>query len=293
MPQKKAQADESPALLTLQNALDRACLFLATVENPRSKNPHLDAEILLCHILKKPRTYLLAWPESHLTAEQNQQFQALLARRLKGEPIAYILGEKEFWSLSLEVTPDTLIPRPDTELLVELVLQTLSVTTQTIADLGTGSGAIALAIAKERSDWQVIATDKYPATLAIAERNAKKLALHNIHFYAGDWCDALGEMQCNAIVSNPPYIAADDRHLADLSFEPQHALIAGENGLRDLHEIIDQAQKHLVKGGWLFLEHGFDQAFFVEKHMQQVGYKNIHTHRDLSGHSRVTMGQFL
>jgi release factor glutamine methyltransferase len=274
---------------TLQSALHDACLFLTS-----SENPHLDAELLLSHTLKKPRSYLFAWPEYQLTAEQHQQFQQLLARRLKGEPIAYILGEKEFWSLALEVTPDTLIPRPDTELLVELVLQTLpTTTTQTIADLGTGSGAIALAVAKERSHWQVIATDKYPATLAVAKRNADQLALSNIRFYIGHWCDALPAIRANAIVSNPPYIAADDRHLADLSFEPKHALIADENGLRDLNDIVDHAQKYLVTGGWLFLEHGFEQALFVQARMLQAGYKNISICRDLNGHPRVTMGQFL
>jgi len=275
---------------TLQNILHQASLFLARLENPR-----LDAEILLAHALKKPRSYLFAWPEYELTPEQVHPFQALLARRLEGESIAHILGEKEFWSLTLEVTPETLIPRPDTELLVELALQKLPETApQIVADLGTGSGAIALAIAKERPHWQIIATDNYPATLAVAKRNAHQLMLPNIRFYLGDWCEALPPGKLNAVISNPPYIAVGDPHLAspDLLFEPQQALVSGEEGLYDLEQIINQAVKHLAEDGWLLLEHGFDQALAVQQRMQETGYENISTHCDLSAHPRVTMGQW-
>lgn len=287
----------------LQNTLLSAVQLLKHTESAR-----LDAEILLAHVLKKVRSYLLAWPEYVLTAEQNQQFQNLLARRLKGESIAHILGEKEFWSLTLEVTPDTLIPRPDTELLVELALQKLPENAvQMIADLGTGSGAIALAIASERPHWQIIATDKYPETLAVAKRNAAKLGLVNVYFYLGNWCEALLHIdnfqtekteirtKFNAIISNPPYISASDPHLRspNLLFEPQQALISDKDGYADLNQIINQAKAHLFEGGWLLLEHGFDQAVVVQQQMQAAGYKNISSHRDLSGHLRATAGQYV
>jgi release factor glutamine methyltransferase len=276
---------------TLQDALSQAYQLLVSIENPR-----LDTEILLAHILKKPRSYLLTWANATLTIEQTEQFQYLLKRRLQGEPIAYILQEKEFWSLNLEVTPDTLIPRPDTELLVELILEKLpKASSQTIADLGTGSGAIALAIAKERPNWEIIATDNYLQTLAVAQRNAKRLGLENIHFYQGNWCEALPNGLVNAIVSNPPYIAEDDIHLnsAELSFEPQHALISGKDGLTALTCIIQQAKKYLAHDGWLLLEHGFDQSRAVQQLLAEAGYKMITSHADLNGHLRVTTGIFL
>lgn len=269
------------------------CLQQAYQTLKSTENPRLDAELLLAHVLKIPRTHLLIWPERIVTTSENQQLQQLLQRRLSGESIAHIFGEKEFWSLTLQVTHDTLIPRPDTELLVELVLEKLDKNpVQTVADLGTGSGAIALAIAKERPHWQIIATDNYPATLAVAKRNADRLALTNICFYEGDWCAALPPQLFSAIVSNPPYIAADDPHLMtpNLSFEPRHALVGGDDGLRDLYCIIDQAKTHLAPGGWLLLEHGFDQASFVYQQMQIAGYKDGSTHHDLAGHPRVTMG---
>jgi release factor glutamine methyltransferase len=276
--------------MTLQNALRQATTLLAA----SSQNPRLDAEILLAQTLQKPRSYLIAWPEYSLPDDQNVHFQMLLERRLKGEPIAHILGKKEFWSLTLEVTSDTLVPRPETELLVELALKTLPTTlSQTVADLGTGTGAIALAIAVERPHWQVIATDNYPATLAVAQRNAKTLGLSNIQFYQGDWCEALPPQKLDAILSNPPYIAASDVCLdaTDLSFEPQHALISGETGFDALQCIIDQAKMYLVPNGWLFLEHGFEQGVLVQRAMERAGYKNISTWRDLSEHPRVTLGQ--
>jgi len=273
----------------LQDALLTAYQDLAPLENPR-----LDAEILLAHVLKKPRSFLLAWPEQMLTVEQSQQFLRLLEYRLEGKTIAHILGEKEFWSLSLEVTQDTLIPRPDTELLVERVLHTLPADIpQTVADLGTGSGAIALAIAKERPHWQIIATDNYPATLAVARRNADKLSLKNVTFYAGDWCEALPPGLLHAVISNPPYIAFGDPHLLspELSCEPHHALVSGHDGLQALNIIIEQAHKHLAQDGWLFLEHGFDQALAVREKMKKAGYKNSCTYRDLGENPRVTVGQ--
>lgn len=279
---------------TIHHALLNASQRLA-----HTISPQLDAEILLAHALQKPRSYLLAWPEQLLTSAQNQTFEQLLARRLQGESVAHLLGEKEFWSLTLSITSDTLIPRPDTELLVELVLKILPTDAEKIvADLGTGSGAIALAIASERPNWQIIATDNYSKTLDVAKYNAAQLKINNIYFYLGDWCDALPKElagKINIIVSNPPYIAADDPHLhaPELLFEPQHALVSAQNGYDDLNKIVDQAKYYLVVGGWLLLEHGFNQAPLVQQYMHQAGYCHINTHPDLSGHPRVTVGQWL
>jgi release factor glutamine methyltransferase len=268
----------NPTPLTIHHTLHQAAALLTHAENP-----HLDAEILLAHVLEKPRSYLFAWPESLLTASQAQQFQQLLARRLHGEPIAHILGEKEFWSLTLSVTRDTLIPRPDTELLVERVLQQFpEEPAQTIADLGTGTGAIALAIAKERPGWQVVATDLYPATLRVAQYNAHQLAIENIQFYAGDWCAALPAQKFDILVSNPPYIAIGDPHLVSpaLSYDPPQALISGKEGLDAIHCIIEQAPAYLMSGGWLFLEHGYNQALAVREKMEKTGYTQIVAHPD-------------
>ncbi len=254
----------------------------------------LDAELLLCHVSGLSRGPLHAYPEKVLTPAQYQQFQALVQRRYNGEPLAYLLQQKEFWSLTLEVTPDTLIPRPETELLVELTLAQLPAeSVQSIADLGTGSGAIALALALEHPHWRITATDNYPATLAVAQRNAQRLAITNIEFYQGDWLAALPPTHFDAIISNPPYIAEHDAHLADLTYEPSHALSAGSDGLDALNKIIRQAWNYLRGGGWLLLEHGFDQALAVQHQLQTMGYQDVTTHRDLAGHARVTVGRKL
>jgi release factor glutamine methyltransferase len=277
-----------PSPATLQNILRQAIACLTETDTPQ-----LDAEILLTHVLQKPRSYLFAWPERVLTEAEQQHFLTLLTRRLAGEPIAHLLGEKEFWSLPLSVTPDTLIPRPDTELLVAIVLERFPAhPPQCLADLGTGSGAIALAIATERPNWRIIATDFYPATLAVAQENAGRLGLKNVHFYQGDWCAALPPEKIPLIVSNPPYIAAGDPHLSALSYEPAHALISGKTGLDDLHCIIMQAPLHLTQGGWLFLEHGFDQAPAVRQKMEEAGYEAIQTYPDIAGNPRVTGGRW-
>jgi release factor glutamine methyltransferase len=254
----------------------------------------LDAELLLCHVSGLPRTTLYAHPKHTLTPEQYQQFQALLQRRSNGEPLAYLLHQKEFWSLILDVTPDTLIPRPETELLVELALTTLpSDTVQHVADLGTGSGAIALALATERPHWRIIATDNYPATLAVARRNAQRLGITNVAFRQGDWLTALPSTYFDAIISNPPYIAEHDTHLANLTYDPLHALSAGNNGLTALYTIIEQALNYLHADGWLLLEHGFNQALAVQQKLHTMSYQEVVTHRDLAGHARVTMGRKL
>lgn len=252
----------------------------------------LEEEVLLAHVLGVNRSYLYAHPERTLTETEQTQFAMLMNRHEKGEPIAYLTGHREFWSLDLMVTADTLIPRPETELLVETVLEFN--TGDLIADLGTGSGAIALALAYERPDWTLYATDSSKNALAIAKKNAERLNIKNIYFYQGFWCAALPEIKLDLIVSNPPYIAEGDLHVeqAVLAYEPLSALISGEGGLQDIKHIIQEAAFYLKSGGYLLLEHGFEQAKIVQNIFLEVGYTNITTRRDLSGLPRVTIGQW-
>lgn len=259
-------------------------------------NPQLEAELLLARAMQVSRSYLYAYPEKTISSQQLELLQQMLKRRRDGEPMAYILEEKEFWSLNLRVTPDTLIPRPETELLVELVLQIVpKEIKQKVADLGTGSGAIALALGKERPQWQITATDQSAAALEIAQQNAQRLAIKNIDFYQGAWCSALPKKNYHALVSNPPYIPQADPHLSqgDLRFEPQSALVSGKDGLDAIRIITAQALQYLMPGGYLFLEHGFDQAAAVRQLLLQAGYQQIRSFRDLSGQERVSLGQLL
>lgn len=260
-----------------------------------SDTPQLDVELLLGSILNYSRSQLLINSEKTLSELQETQFLKLIDRRSNGEPIAYLIGEREFWSLPIIVTPDVLIPRPETELLVELVLGKFSTTPRIkIADLGTGSGAIALAIAHERPHWQIVATDKSEKALVVAKNNAKQLTITNIEFRLGDWTQALKNEKFDAIVSNPPYIPENDPHLktGDLHFEPQDALVSGVDGIRDLTLIIEQARNYLKPNGWLMVEHGYDQGREVVELFKKNGYKHIQDYVDLSGISRVTVGSF-
>ncbi len=258
--------------------------------------PRLEAEVLLASLLDKPRTYLVAWPEMSLSKEQALSFQTMIERRAAKEPIAYITGRREFWSLDLEVTPDTLIPRPETETLVERALEHIPETKpMKIADLGTGSGAIAAAIASERPMCDIIATDCSHSTIQVAQRNFRRLGLHNIKTSMGEWCSALPTgRKFDIIVSNPPYIADGDGHLAHngLPWEPQRALRSGNDGLDDLTRIIKETPRHISSNGWLFLEHGFDQGGRVRTLLKEAGFSTIHTSQDLAGHDRVSIGQF-
>jgi release factor glutamine methyltransferase len=252
----------------------------------------LDAELLLAHVLGCNRTSFYMRPEQVLTTAQYKNFETLLQRRALGEPLAYLTGQREFWSLPLTVTPDTLIPRPETELLVECALMLLSGRTDIrIADLGTGSGAIAIALAMELPHAAIVAIDQSTAALAVAKDNAERLCPDRIDFCEGDWCLALPDQSFDLIVSNPPYVAAADPALQNdgVRFEPVTALAAGHDGLDAIRAIIPAARRHLAIGGVLLLEHGADQAEAVTALLLQHGYRAIETHRDLAGLPRVTV----
>ena len=260
-----------------------------------SPTPRLDAEVLLRHITGFTRAQLITHAADALTSEQQSQLQKLLTRRAQGEPVAYLTGTREFWSLELHVTPDVLIPRPDTELLVEQALKLIPREAHwQIADLGTGSGAVALAIAFERPDCRVVATDLSTAALVVARRNAHRLGIANVAFYQGEWFVPLTGLKFEVIVSNPPYIATDDLHLqqGDLRFEPRTALVAGPEGLDALQCITREAPTHLRTGGHLLLEHGAGQAEAVAGLLATQGCTNIVLCRDLADLPRVTVAHY-
>lgn len=267
--------------------------LLAASRLPDSDTPTLDIELLLAHVLGKSRSYLLTWPERELTADQLVAFDALLQRRLRGEPVAYLLGNQGFWSLELRVSPDTLIPRPDTERLVEVALELGPPHAARVLDLGTGTGAIALALAAERSQWQVVGVDRMPGAVALAETNRSQLNLTNARFLTSGWFSALTGQRFELIVSNPPYIAADDPHLqqGDVRFEPASALVSGADGLDDIRYIIDTVPGYLTPGGWLLLEHGWQQADAVRALLTQAGFAAVQSWRDLGGQQRVSGGR--
>lgn len=270
------------------------------VDSPSSR---LDAEVLLAWVLGRDRSYLFSHPEAVLSEQQWHAYSTLVARRAAGEPVAYLCGSRGFWTLELTVTPAVLIPRPETELLVELALELgRGISTRqpgkpvTVADLGTGSGAIALALASERGQWQVYATDRSAQALSVARANADRLQLEQVHFAQGDWCSALPAGVCfDMIISNPPYIAGDDPHLGqgDLRFEPRSALVADARGLADLEAICQQSRSWLGEGGYLLLEHGHEQGHEVRALLTSRGFAEVHSKQDLAGHERVTLGRLL
>ena len=253
-----------------------------------------DAEALLLHVLGKPRSWLFAHADDVLEMDVQTAFEALLARRAAGEPVAYLTGRRGFWTLELEVTPATLIPRPETELLVELALERLPRDAAVrVADLGTGSGAIALSIASERPQAHVVATDASADALAVARRNAQRLGLGNARFAEGDWLAPLKGERFALIVSNPPYIEAADPHLAqgDLRFEPASALASGADGLDDIRCIVAGARAHLEPGGWLLFEHGWNQGGAARALLSEAGYAQVFTAQDLEARDRVSGGR--
>ncbi len=332
------KADALPR--TIQDICKQDTARLTTALALDSSGARIEVQCLLQAALQVNRAYLLTHPEQRLNAKQHAQYMALFERRLNGEPIAYILGEREFFGLMFKVTPDILIPRPETELLVELALQrcgrVVPVPEQTfhvapppgthrpppdnsawalahsglrtfsacgdipphepyrVLDLGTGSGAIALAIAHARPAAEVLACDASSAALAVARENAQRLGIANAAFVQSDWFAALGEQCFDLIVSNPPYIAAGDQHLrqGDVRFEPPSALVSGDDGLYDIRCIVSQAKAHLACGGWLLLEHGYNQAARVRELLRQSGFREVFSAPDLAGLERVSGGCF-
>nr|WP_298059283.1 peptide chain release factor N(5)-glutamine methyltransferase [uncultured Halomonas sp.] len=265
-----------------------------------SASPRVDAEVLLSHVLGRSRTWLYTWGDQHCSTWERARFDALVAARAQGTPVAYLTGEREFWGLRLATSPDTLIPRPDTETLVELALSRAINPAGRLLDLGTGTGAIALAFASEQPRWQVVGVDVREEAVALAARNAQALSITNARFMQSDWFSALdaleeAEKRFDIIVSNPPYIAADDPHLAagDVRFEPRSALVADAEGMADLLHLAHAAQHYLATSGWLLLEHGYTQAEKVREALSNAGYQNVESIRDLGGHERVTLGHLL
>lgn len=297
---------------TLQDVLTQDITHLTAALALDSSSARIEVQSLLQRALNVSRAYLLAYPERRLDDTEQTHYAELLQRRLQGEPIAYILGEREFFGLKFKVTPATLIPRPETELLVELALQQCGRVAASppgthrppacgdipsqqqcrILDLGTGSGAIALSIAHARPAVEVVAVDASTEALAVAGENAQRLGIYNANFVHGHWYSALGAQRFDLIVSNPPYIAADDTHLqqGDLRFEPLSALASGSDGLEDIRHIVTHARTHLNSGGWLLLEHGYDQAAPVRNLLQQAGFGAIFSACDLAGIERVSGG---
>jgi release factor glutamine methyltransferase len=259
----------------------------------QSESPRRDAEILLGHVTGKTRTFILAFDETALTPEQSDTLETLLNRRVIGEPVAHLVGMREFWSLPLEVSPATLIPRPDTECLVEQALARLPPEPCEILDLGTGTGAIALALASERPDCRVTAVDFVAEAVALATRNAASLGIDNVTIAQSNWFSALAGKMFAMIVSNPPYIDEQDPHLAqgDVRFEPLSALVAADRGLADLAHIIREGRHFLAPDGWMLLEHGWQQGEAVRELYIQAGYSQVETCRDYGGNERLTVGR--
>ena len=279
-------------MFIIKSALAEAVGLLQAV----TESPLLDAEVLLCKVLGKERSYLRAWPNAELSSEHINAYLALVNDRQQGKPIAYIIGTREFWSRDFHVTPDVLIPRPDTELLIELSLALIPTNqTSRIIDLGTGSGIIAITLAAERPASHVSATDISAAALQVAKANAVRHQAERIQFYQSNWFDDAPTGKFDLIVSNPPYLVVDDEHLqqGDLRFEPLNALVSAQQGLNDIQTIAETARDRLENGGFLLVEHGYNQKEATQKLFRNLGYHKVQTHNDLSGQPRVTFGQYL
>lgn len=274
-------------MITVKQAQKRAVEALL----PSSDTAHMDANILVGYCLQKTRTWLMTWPDAVLTAEQAGELGGYVTRRVKGEPVAYIVGEQEFWSLPLKVNRYTLIPRPETELLVELALEKITKNNAAVLDLGTGSGAIPLALKSERTNWQVAALDFSQDALDVAKENADRLQLA-VDFIQSDWFEKVPEQLFDLVISNPPYIDGVDKHLAegDVRFEPDTALVADEQGYGDIRRIGCEASRYLANGGLLMFEHGFEQGAGVRRILKDNQFDEIETIKDLAGLDRVTMG---
>ncbi|MBB1507363.1 peptide chain release factor N(5)-glutamine methyltransferase [Pseudoalteromonas sp. SG41-1] len=275
---------------TIESAVSRATLLLQS----SSDSAKLDAQVLLLDVLQKPRSYLFSWPEQKLTPQQQQLFESYCQRRLTGEPVAHITGTREFWSLPLQVNPTTLIPRPDTETLVEYTLSLPLPVAAKVLDLGTGTGAIALALASEMPLWQITGVDRVTDAVALANTNKQWLGFINVDFVQSDWFSQVTAQKFDLIVSNPPYIEYDDIHLnqGDVRFEPLSALVADDDGMADIKYIITQARNFLTSNGYLVIEHGYQQSTKVHSFFAQMAYTNILTVKDLANNDRVTLAQW-
>jgi release factor glutamine methyltransferase len=282
------RAGDAAAPVTVQALLHEGCTRLAG----GSESARLDAQLLLAHALRRTRSELLAHDEQRVEATAVAHYRSLLARRALGEPLAYLTGVREFWSLTLGVTPEVLIPRPETELAVERCLALHDASAALVADLGTGSGAIALALALERPLWRIVATDREAGALRVARRNAERVQAGNVSFLQGDWCAPLQRACFDLMVANPPYVAAADPALYALRHEPATALSPGPSGMEALRQIALQARNHLRPGGWLVLEHGTSQAAGLADSLVDAGYARVRCHRDLAGHQRVSEAQW-
>ncbi len=275
---------------TVESAIHSATLLLQN----STDSAKLDAQVLLLDVLQKPRSYLFSWPEKHLTAQQQQLFDSYCQRRLKGEPVAHITGTREFWSLPLQVNATTLIPRPDTETLVEVALDLPLNDDAKVLDLGTGTGAIALALASEKSNWQITGVDRIAQAVALSTINKQRLGLQHVTFLQSNWFSEVSNQKFDLIVSNPPYIEHDDEHLnqGDVRFEPRSALVADDDGMADIKHIITQARDYLAPNGYLLFEHGYQQSTKVHSFFAQMAYTNILTVKDLANNDRVTFAQW-
>ena len=265
--------------------------------SPASDTALLDTELLLCHSLSVDRAWLKTWPDKILSAPDMQRFEQLFRRRLEGEPVAFIIGSQGFWTLDLKVSPHTLIPRPETELLVETAMQLELPNNSQVLDLGTGTGAIALALASEHPQWQLTAVDVQASAVELAEQNRLACQLKNVTIYQSDWFAAVANRQpqtlFNLIVSNPPYIEIDDAHLfeGDVRFEPTSALVSGTQGLDDLQLVIGQSSGFLAPAGWLLVEHGHAQGLAVRDLFNEAGYVLVETRQDYNQLDRITLGR--
>lgn len=266
----------------------------AVQSNYLSESATVDCELLLCHVLDVERSYLKTWPDREVSSADQEQFQQLLQRRIQGEPVAYLIGTQGFWTLDLKVSPDTLIPRPETELLVEAALE-LELPEQAKAlDLGTGTGAIALALATERNHWQISAVDLMPNAVQLASANCQRHQLGNVEIFQSSWFAEIPVQRFDLIVSNPPYIEEGDVHLTqgDVRFEPASALVSGTDGLDDLRLLIAESVNYLADSGWLMVEHGYNQGPAVRELFEQAGFTQVETRRDLNDLERITLGCF-
>jgi release factor glutamine methyltransferase len=262
----------------------------------RREIDRIDAQLLLQHVLATDAVFLLTYPEHLLTFQQAEEFSRLVKQRINGVPIAYLTGQRDFYDLTFKVTEAVLIPRPETELLVERALALIPINqSRRILDLGTGSGAIAITVAKHRHRSQVVAVDLSAEAVAVSQWNAKNLKVNNLQLITGNWFDELSEEKFDLIISNPPYVAEADPHLqqGDLRYEPKIALAAGNNGLSCIRHIVDTAPKYLVNGGWLLLEHGYDQAYACRQLLERMDFSNISCYPDLAGIMRVSGGQMV